>query len=866
MKQALSGLPLLTLLTITSGLVSVAHTASAQQLPETNPLVETHSPTPLLPSSSPPYPSISSASQSNPEPGTADWQAQVEASLVQITDIRVDSTEAGLQVVIEADGELATPTQSVSGNALVLEIPNAVLAEQFQDFEPAEGIALVQATALPGDGVQVAITGNDAVPVVNISAEAAGLVLSVTPGVAQAGTGDDDALQVVVTGEEDGYAVPNTTTGTRTDTPLRDIPQSIQVIPQEVLEDQGVVRLNDALRNVSGAASTGNNGTGQQFILRGFEDPAILRDGYRLTFGGFGNPGFPELANVETVEVLKGPASILFGSVEPGGVINLVTEQPLSEPTYELGLRLGSQGLIEPSLDFSGPLTEDGRLRYRLNALHRRENYFRDFSTDVTRTFFAPVISWQISDRTDLTFSLEYVESEIPSDLGLVALGGEVANIPFERVIGEPDDFVQSELIRVGYDFEHRFSDYWQVRNAFRYTSFDVSSAFLNLAALDAAGNTTSTFFFSDQESNNLELQTNVVGEFNTGSIEHTLLFGFDVFRYANPRLDRISLFPLVNNNIFNPVYGTVPRPERATATTAFDSENKVNAFGVYIQDQVNLADNLILLAGIRYETVRLELVNNPTLFVPSSTQTLDEDAFSPRLGLVYQPTEELSLYGSFSRSFVPNTAQTAIGDVVPPERGEQFEIGVRADLLDGRLVANLSFFDLTKQNVATPDPNNFGFFVATGEQRSRGIELDVAGEILPGWNVIANYALTDATITSSNTANAPEGNRLYSVPQNNFNFWSTYDIQSGPLEGLGFGLGFNYVDERFGNNLNDFVLDSYFLTNAAISYQRDNWQAAINIRNLFDVDYIEGARNSRTFGISPGAGFTLIGSFSIEF
>ena len=179
-------------------------------------------------------------------------------------------------------------------------------------------------------------------------------------------------------------------------------------------------------------------------------------------------------------------------------------------------------------------------------------------------------------------------------------------------------------------------------------------------------------------------------------------------------------------------------------------------------------------------------------------------------------------------------------------------------------MIANIAFFNLTKRNVANPDPNNTMFSVATGEQRSRGIELDIAGEILPGWNIIANYAYTDADITEDNTG--IEGNRLYGVPENNFNLWTTYDIQSGALEGLGFGLGFNYVDERFGNNANDFMLDSYFLTNAAISYQRDNWQAAINIRNLFDVNYIEGSRNSRTFGITPGAGFTLIGSFSIEF
>ncbi|MEM8544402.1 MAG: TonB-dependent siderophore receptor [Cyanobacteria bacterium P01_H01_bin.119] len=909
MEKSLSGLPLLVLLSLASGQILVIETALAQpeleapeaeaaerlgpesenslaqaqpQLVEPEETIETRRSEPFLLLSETPVRlsgSAEASTVSSAEPLTVeasrrsqlattvtDWVAQIEDALVQVTDVRLEVTEAGVQVLLETvNGELAAPTQTVSGNALILEISNAVLIQgAFEQFDPVDGIALVQVTALPGDRVQVVITGTDAAPTVEVNAAASALTVTAVPGVAQAGE-DDEALQIVVTGEQGSrYYAPDTTTATRTDTPLRDIPQSIQVIPQEVLEDQGVIRLNDALRNVSGAAFAGNNGTGQRFILRGFEDPAILRDGYRLTFGGFGNPGFPELSNVETIEVLKGPASIVFGSVEPGGVINFVTEQPLSEPSYELGLRIGNQGLIEPSLDLSGPLTEDGRLHYRLNVLHRREDYFRDFTTDVTRTFIAPVISWQISDNTDLTVSLEYVDSETPSDLGLVAVGDGIADIPFERVLGEPDDFNQTELIRVGYDFEHRFSDNWQFRNAFRFTSFDLSSAFLNLGIVDPAGDTISNFFFSDQENNNLELQTNMVGEFNTGAIEHTLLFGFDYFRYANPRLDRISLFPFVTNNIFNPVYGTVPRPERAAATPAFDSENSVEAYGIYIQDQIELADNLLLLAGIRYETVRQELVNNQTLFVPASVRTFNEAAFSPRLGVVYQPIEELSLYGSFSRSFVPNIAQTSNLEIIPPERGEQFEVGARAELLDGRVIANIAFFNLTKRNVANPDPNNTMFSVATGEQRSRGIELDIAGEILPGWNIIANYAYTDADITEDNTG--IEGNRLYGVPENNFNLWTTYDIQSGALEGLGFGLGFNYVDERFGNNANDFMLDSYFLTNAAISYQRDNWQAAINIRNLFDVNYIEGSRNSRTFGITPGAGFTLIGSFSIEF
>ncbi|MEM6434574.1 MAG: TonB-dependent receptor [Cyanobacteria bacterium P01_D01_bin.115] len=682
----------------------------------------------------------------------------------------------------------------------------------------------------------------------------------------------DETLRIVVTSEERSrYIEPNTTTATRTDTPLRDIPQSIQVIPREVLEDQQVIRLNDALRNVSGVVSTAQGSFGgQRFAIRGFEDASILRDGARLTFSG-DSFGFPELANLEAVEVLKGPASILVGSIEPGGVINLVSKQPLSEPFYNLELQTGNRELISPSLDFSGPLTDDGRLLYRLNTLYRTEDSFRDFDTEIERFFIAPTISWQISDRTDLNISFEYIDDERPADNGLVAIDEEVANIPFDRVIGELDDTTQDERLRAAYQFEHRFSDRWKLRNNFSYSKIDFS---LGLTAFSAGGfdETTGDGFLLPSTNSNIretyDLQTNVVGEFNTGSVEHTVLFGVDLFRADfRDREIRIDFFSPIPFNIFDPVYGTVPRPDEEDIPLIVSSDSRTDGLGVYLQDQVTLLDNLKLLAGVRYETVDQEVINNPTDLNPNSSESsLNEDAFTPRIGLVYQPIEELSLYGSYTTSFVPNTAITAEGDVLEPERGEQFEIGARAELLEGQLTANLALFNIAKQNVAAPDPDDptNTFSIATGEQRSRGIELDILGEILPGWNIIANYAYIDAEITEDEDGN--QGNRLRNIPEHNVNLWTTYDIQDGPLEGLGFGLGVNYVSERFGDNVNSFTADDYFLTNAAVSYKRDNWRAALNIRNLFDIDYIEAAGSTRTSGIDPGEPFTIVGSFSIEF
>ncbi|MEM9805962.1 MAG: TonB-dependent receptor, partial [Cyanobacteria bacterium P01_D01_bin.56] len=311
--------------------------------------------------------------------------------------------------------------------------------------------------------------------------------------------------------------------------------------------------------------------------------------------------------------------------------------------------------------------------------------------------------------------------------------------------------------------------------------------------------------------------------------------------------------------NIFDPVYGAVARPERSDEILSGDTID-TDSLRIYVQDQMQITDELSLVAGISYETTE----QTSTDLIDETESEQNEDAFTPLIGLVYQPLDNLSIYANYSQSFLPNSAITIAGDPLEPEEGEGFEVGLKAELLDRRLLATLAYFDLTKQNVATADPTNPRFSVATGEQQSQGIELDIIGEILPGWNIIGSYAYIDAEVTEDNRVDP--GNRLPGVPEHSASVWSTYKIQSGDLEGLGFGLGFNWVDERQGDLDNSFELDSYFLTNAAISYERDNWQFALNFKNLFDVNFVTGAPRTRTRGIEPGEPFTVVGSFSYRF
>jgi iron complex outermembrane recepter protein len=343
------------------------------------------------------------------------------------------------------------------------------------------------------------------------------------------------------------------------------------------------------------------------------------------------------------------------------------------------------------------------------------------------------------------------------------------------------------------------------------------------------------------------------------------LLVGLDLSRTLEDEQTRFDFENELPLNIFDPDYGEFARPDSDTLPILINTETEADRLGVYIQDQIQLLNNLILLAGVRYDTVEQRVLNLPTAFEANeSDATQTDDAFSPRIGLVYQPLENLSLYASYSQSFVPNSSTTASGDFLEPERGEGFEVGVKAELLDDRLLATLAYYDITKQNIATADPDVLGASIATGEQRSRGIGLDIAGEILPGWNVIAAYAFTDAEVTEDNII--PEGNRVQGVPEHSASLWTTYEIQTGTLQGLGFGLGLYYVGDRAGDPENTFDLGDYFLTNAAIFYRRDNWRAALNIENLFDINYIAGASTSRVRGNDPGEPFRIVGSVSVEF
>ena len=289
-----------------------------------------------------------------------------------------------------------------------------------------------------------------------------------------------------------------------------------------------------------------------------------------------------------------------------------------------------------------------------------------------------------------------------------------------------------------------------------------------------------------------------------------------------------------------------------------FEGEFTTESFGIFLQDQIAILDNFQLVIGGRFDTVDTAEED----FIGGEVFEADGDDFTPRVGIVYQPIEPVSLYASFSQSFFPSFGTSVDGEAFEPTKGTVFEIGVKSEIIKDKLSSTLALYDTTLTNVATEYPDNPDFEIQTGEQNSQGIELDIAGEILPGWNIFAGYAYTDAKVTEDNVI--PEGNRLVNVPENNFNLWTTYTLQKGSLAELGFGAGVFFIDERAGDLDNSFFVDGYTRVDAAIYYEKENYRAAVNFKNLFNADFIEGTSSRQR--IQPGAPFAVQGTVSAKF
>lgn len=805
--------------------------------------------------------------RSLPQPSVRDRLVQRESTTVNVIGARLDRTVTGLEVILDIEGgstiQVNVGKFRTEGNSSIIDITNAVLSlptgQSLVIENPTADIAKLQVVQ-QDRSIRVSVTGKTALPQTAVTLKVNNVEYSLNPQLAES------EIEINVIGENArrAYRTPKASSATRTDTPILTTPAAIQVVPQQVIRDRQVIGIDEALKNVSAVIYKGGiDGRGFNFGVRGFENAPVLRDGFRI-YGNF--QGIAETANLDRVEVLKGPASILYGDVQPGGVINLVSKLPSSTPLKRAEVQLGSRNLTRSQLDLTGPLTADSKILYRVNASYQTGNSWRDYTTPLNRWSLSPSLTFKLSDRTDLTTFVEYINENKFADFGQIIIGNTLANVPRTRTPNNPDDAITNKYLRVGYNLEHRFSDNWKINNTFSYQDSSSDYSVLGFPlALNPITNVLNRSF-ADQDAFNkvYALQTNTVGKFTTGTAQHTLLAGVDLASNEN-RLITKNTFPsspLIPFNIFAPIYSLKP-----STPIPLSSDNTLSGkrLGVYVQDQVSLLDDrLIVLGGLRYDTVDR---NNNAITPTTTTKVSRQDsAVTPRVGALYRLTPDLSVYGSYSQSFNPTSAVNVSGSPLPPETAAGFETGLKAEFLDRKLAATISYFDLKRRNIAVANPEFFGFSLVAEEQSSQGIELDINGQISPGWNVSAAYAYTDAKFTKDAVA-ANIGSRLSNIPYHSGSIWTTYEIQQGNLKGLGFGVGLNYVGERFGGLPTSYRADPYLLTDAAVFYKTGDWRFGLNVKNLFNVDYIQSlSQSSRNRLNYSGEPITIVGSVAVEF
>jgi len=661
-------------------------------------------------------------------------------------------------------------------------------------------------------------------------------------------------------GPVQGYRATRSASATRTDTAIHETPQSISVVPAQVVEDIGATRLEDAL-DYAGGVERGNNFGGQgltEFLVRGFSTQEFYRNGFAVNRG---YPNMPDASTLERIEVLRGPASMLYGRGDPGGTFNIVSKQPQAERRTVLGSQVNTDGLRRGTLDTTGALDESAAFTYRLNLVAEGSDSFRDH-VESERYNIAPVLRWQLSDDTALILEGDYLHNRHPMDRGLTRYPNQAGDLSRDRFLGEESaGKLTNQNATTQLRLEHQLDSQWMLRGGIQYLDGSLDGGAVENNGLAADGRTVGRNYSERWLNwNDLAVQANLEGHFDAAGLAHTLLLGveFDDFNYDS-QIDRsggaTSDFPI---DLYDPVYGQ-PLPA-LTRTTTYDDEN-LKSYAFFLQDQIALTERLTAQVGARLERFEQRYENKLT---PAGSWDQAHNAVSPRFGLIYDLTEELAVYANTSRSFKPNRGADRSSQAFDPEKGIAHEVGIKYELPEHDLSVTAALFHITKENALTSDPLDSNYQIAAGEARSRGFDISVAGNITPQWRVIGGYAYVDAEVTESSSASMPAGTRLANVPRHSFNLLDTYEFAEGPLAGLGVGMGIKYVGDRKGGATSTaFDMDAYTTVDLLAYYPlTERVRLNLNLNNLFDEEYEERAWGN--IWAYPGAPRTLQAGIAI--
>lgn len=736
------------------------------------------------------------------------------------------ASQAGIAISMDADKIKNLTASRLEGNYSIESGLAALLKNSGFTFEKnAAGYVLVQAKTIDGN-------------------------LTKLPELKITGFTDPDAP------DNPSYTRSNASTATKSSMPIMQTPISTQVVPRAVIKDQQAVQIEDAIKNVSGVFPGFTfGGLAEEFMLRGFSTGFVsYRDGFLFPAARL------SLANIERVEVVKGAAANLYGRIEPGGMINLVTKRPQAQSYYSLNQQFGSYGQYQTLADATGALNKEGTLLYRINFEYLNKGSFRDFGFH-ERAFVAPSLTWKIAPRTQFDLDFMYSNEKFMEDYGVVAVGNRPVDVPRSRFLGESTDRSNLKLYNTVATLTHALNDSWQVRARFNHLRRDTVDPQTSGFGLNEITGEMQRGYYKGAATGDTFLGTvDVTGRFHTVGVEHNVLAGWDYYNSSSSgKSVSLDASPI---NIFRPQYSNI---NLGSSPNNFFIDQTTQWNGVYFQDQIKLFDKLYVMGGGRYDWASREVgtafgEDKSLADASAAGRKVNNARFSPRAGIVYQPWEWLSFYGNYTQSLgSANTAFDASGNVLKPQIGEQFEGGFKTSFFDGRLSSNVAYYHLTKQNLAIRVPGQ-PFSLPIGEARSQGVEVDIAGEIARGLSLILTYAYTDAKILKGDD----QGNQLFNVPKHAGSLWARYDVPYEPLHGLSFGAGIFVQGKRPGDTANTYFLPSQARVDAMVRYRlpvaKSRLSLQLNAYNLADETLYGGTLGDR-FSINVGMPRTFIGS-----
>ena len=642
------------------------------------------------------------------------------------------------------------------------------------------------------------------------------------------------------TDAEQGYAATSASTASKSDVPIKEEAQSVIVVTPQTISDYGVQSLDDAMKFVSGVSQGNTLGnTKDSLVKRGFgtnDDGSILRDGVRSVV----SHNFS--ATTDRVEVLKGPASLLYGAMEPGGVINVISKQPQYVQSTTLSGSAYSEGGGSFGIDTTGPLGDTG-LAYRLVAERKSEDYWRNYGVD-QHTLIAPSLSWT-GERASLTLAYEYNDYVSPFDRGTVFSNGHPADISYDKRLDEKWANTVGISETATARFEYQLSDDWKTRLTYGWNNDRYSLSIAQPSTLSSSGVLRRQANGGHYDYETRYASWDFIGKQDILGQQHDLLIGAeqedsDKYRGKTYRNTAQGGF-----NINSPTYGGLAEPNVISRTTS-NLRNELSSSSLYLKDNWHLDDRWILVLGGRYQ--HYDQYSDQGMDTRVVNRDSNGDTFLPMAGLVFKVNEDLSLYGNYSRSFVPNDTVDDSGNTFDPEEGRSYEAGAKYAITPG-LNLNLALFDIEKRNVVTTTTvGEISVSEAAGKVGSRGLELDVSGRIAERWDMIGTYAYTDTEILDDPEN---EGNRLSQAPRHTASLYLSHHLHiPADLGDWHAGAGARYTGERAGDNANSYYMSSYTVADAFLRWDVPmagyKTRLQLNVDNLFDKQYYPSSTGSQ--------------------